>query len=204
MRRGWRRKLETVTRMESTREVATESLNDLLRCCFLRHVFFINPKLSKTILVGNFYGRGVGVLVNTAGNYVFWKFSDFYRVVTHFDEIQRAMECGNTNVKFTLEDGKFIRVTRIFGKPYVKMCDGRRTVTLTEGDFSQLLGKLPRVNTCVTELFSREQFVNCFLDKILKSDDHDRDVEEGLPDHIVNRLLEEKTYFKSGIEWRPS
>jgi len=122
-----------------------ESLN-LLTGVFLKSVYFLDPELSKCLIVGLFKNRdyGLGLAVKGRKGSVFWSIDTFDYFAPRFNEISVALwSKGKLEIKS--ETGEIIKLCNVFGNTYVFLFDGEHSLSLNSEEWSLFTNQLPLV-----------------------------------------------------------
>lgn len=146
---------------------------DLLCGVFLKSVYFLDESLIKSVIVGVYKNRGnsLGISFKGRRGYVYWSYDTFNQFAVRFNEITIAIET-KSRCHITLESGKDIKVTHIFGNIHVFLCDGEHTITLKPDEWSRFINSLPMINREVRDLFMDELLIRQYITSLLSDEDH--------------------------------
>ena len=171
-----------------------EPLN-LVTGVFLKSVHFLNPDLSKCLIVGIFKNRGDSLGVGFKGKRgcVYWSYDAFNQFAVFFDEITQAFE-KNIKTYLKLDTGEDIKVVNVFGKQHVFLYDGEHSLNLTCTEFAQFIDCLPLVHSRIKQLFMFEDLIKEYIRDSICSPE--ADIPTHLPIELANTLLEEVLLYK--------
>lgn len=164
---------------------------DVMNNIFLKTVHFVNPDLSKCVILGIFKNRGnsLGVLFKGRKGSVFWSLDNFNQFSVYFNDIHSALQ-NQKRFYHRLDGGEDIKTKNVFGRSCAFLYDGDHTLTLDRNEWSQFISYLPIIHRDINILFYNEhliqeyiQNINSSLEDVLKPD--------GLPSLIADRLLDE-------------
>lgn len=176
-----------------------------LREVFLKNIFYLDRDYSKFIVVGYFekFDESVGVLFKTGKSYAFWPYDIFNDLVVHFEEISDSLKAGKSGYSIKISKGYELKVRKVFGSLFVSIRDKERTVLLNQSEWGQLVRNLHEVKKHLAELFSNEQLIKLFIERVLIAESEDDAVPpDGLPTHFVNKLIDEVLFFKKWLVWQ--
>lgn len=177
-----------------------------IREIFLKSIFYLDKDCSKFIVVGYFESlmRTVGVLFKTGKSYIFWPYSAFNDLAVHFDEITSSLtdETKKGYSVTTNEGGYTLKVRKVFGNLYVSIHDKERVILLNRDEWDQFVRSLHEIKKYLVELFTNEELIRMFIDRVLISQEEDDAIPPtGLPTHFVNKLVDEVLFFKKWLIW---
>lgn len=195
---------------KSARKVRVRRVTPLpentLRKMFLKNIFYIDRDQSKFVAVGYFvdHDKHAGMLFKTAKSYVYWSYDAFNSFFVHFDDITSALENSENKYRLSLDGEYEISIRKAFGKFYVCMRDGGRTILLNQSEWTHFLRSLREVQKHLLELFYYEPLIQNFIERVLAGESEDDAVPpEGLPAYLVNRLVDEVLFYKKWIVSKP-
>ena len=171
---------------------------DVMTGIFLKTVHFLNPELTKCVIIGIFKNRGnsLGILFKGRKGTVYWSLDTFKQFSVQFNDIKAALE-NQTKFYWHLDGGEDIKVKNVFGKSCAFLYDGEHTLTLDKNEWSQFVSVLPIVHRDINELFYNELLIQEYIDRINSgSEDVSKPVE--LPCLVADRLLDEVTIANGG------
>jgi hypothetical protein len=102
----------------------------------LKHVYFLNPKLSKFVITGFFMSRNMefGYLIKDDKGYVHFPKTFLYKI----DGIDKAVK-KKRNVCLSFDDNCHIRIDCGSNHQYIYISDGENTVSLDEEEWDLFL-----------------------------------------------------------------
>ena len=178
-----------------------------IREIFLKNIFYLDKSYSKFVVTGYFESidHTVGVLFKTGMSYIFWPYSTFNDLAVYFDNITSSLVSGDKKGYYIRnDDGCAIKIKKIFGNLYVSIYDKERTISLNQSEWVQFTRSLHEIKKHLVELFTNEKLIQLFIDRVLVSEEEDDAIPpEGLPVHIINKLIDEVLFFKKLLVWNP-
>jgi len=176
-----------------------------LREVFLKDIIYLDEDCSKFLVVGYFesYKHKVGILLKTGKSYVFWPYQTFTELAVHFDNITSSFS-SETKQGYSIRtaEGYTLKVKKVFGNLYVSIHDKEHSILLNRDEWVQFMRSLHEVMKYLIELFTNEQLIQLFIDRVLVAEEEDDAVPpEGLPTHITNKLVDEVLFFKKWLVW---
>lgn len=176
-----------------------------IREIFLKNIFYLDKDYSKFVVVGYFENleHTVGLLFKTGKSYTFWPYSIFNELAVHFDNITSSLT-SDTKKGYSIRnaEGYELKVKNVFGNLYVSIHDKERTILLNHSEWVQFMRSLHEIKKHLVELFTNEQLIQIFIDRVLISEEEDDAIPpEGLPTHFVNKLVDEVLFFKKWLIW---
>ena len=172
-----------------------EVLN-LLTGIFLKSVYFLDPELTKCVIVGFVKNRGnsLGVLFKGRKGAVFLTHNTFNQFAVHFNEITMALE-KRGKIMFR-EDDFEIKLSNVFGRQHIFLYDGEHTLTLNTAEWTQFVNNLPSMYRELRNRFLQEDLIINYIVDILASDEDFVTPPEGLSPYQGDRLFDEVQLFK--------
>lgn len=176
-----------------------------MREVFLKNIFYLDKDYSKFLVVGYFesYEHKIGILLKTGKSYVFWSYQTFNDLAVHFDNITSSL-CSETKQGYSIRttEGYTLKVKKVFGNLYVSIHDREHSILLNHDEWVQFMRSLHVVKKHLVELFTNEQLIQLFIDRVLISEEEDDAIPpEGLPTHITNKLVDDVLFFKKWLVW---
>lgn len=173
---------------------------NLISGVFLKSVFFLDPELSKFIVAGVFENKGnsLGIVIRTKKSFIYWSYDIFNQLIVHFEKVTEALDTPKNKPHIKLEGGEDIRMYSVYGKLYVALYDGERTVSLNKSEWNQFILSLPAVYTSLRDLFTNEDLIRSFIADLVTTG-LTAVPPESLPPVIVNRLIEEVGLYKPSL-----
>jgi len=176
-----------------------------IREVFLKNIFYLDKDYSKFVVVGYFesYEHRVGILFKTGKSYVFWSYQTLNDLAVHFDNITSSL-IGEAKTGYSIRnaEGYALKVKKVFGNIYVSVSDKERTVLLNSDEWVQFMRSFHVIRKHLIELFTNEQLIQLFIDRVLVSEEEDDAIPpEGLPTHITNKLVDDVLFFKKWLVW---
>lgn len=184
--------------IELTRIPRRKECIDILNGIFLRSVYFLNPELTKCLIIGIFKNRGdsLGVLFKGRKGSIYWPLSSFNQFSACFNDIKSALD-NQSKFYMRLDGGEDIKIRNVFGKSCAFLYDGDHTLTLDKNEWSQFLSYLPIVHRDINELFYNELLIQEYIRNLILGPEDDVLKPDELPSLIADRLLDEVRLYKS-------
>ena len=182
--------------LEPQRIPRRKEVLNLLTGIFFKTVYFLDPELTKCVIVGFVKNRGnsLGVIFKGRKGAVFLPSSTFNQFAVHFNEITVALE-KREKVMFR-EDDFEIKVSNVFGRQHIFLYDGEHTLTLNTAEWTQFVNNLPPLYRELRNRFLQEDLVGRYIIDILASNEEFVTPPEGLSPYITDRLFDEVQLFK--------
>jgi hypothetical protein len=192
-------------RKQKRKNVKVSLPPNTIREVFLKNIFYLDKDYSKFLVVGYFesYEHRIGLLFKTGKSYVFWSYQTFNDLAVHFDNITSSLRSENKQgYSIRTTEGYALKVKKVFGNLYVSIHDKEHSILLNHDEWVQFMHSLHVVRKHLIELFTNEQLIQLFIDRVLVSEEEDDAVPpEGLPTHITNKLVDDVLFFKKWLVW---
>lgn len=174
-------KLATV----SNRKLPINILNGI----FLKSVFFLNPELTKCVIVGIFKERAssLGILLHSKKHYAFFPMDIFNQMVIHFTNVKTSLK-DKKRFGVKLSEGQAIDVKSSFGKMYVSFDSKTSVVSFNENEFNQFMNNLTLICSHMRNLFLCEDTIKQVIHSLYV--DENPSFPE-LPFNFNNQIFEE-------------
>ena len=172
-----------------------EALN-LLTGVFFKCVYFLDPELVKSVIVGFIKDRGnrLGIVFKGRKCAVFFSHDTFNNFAPHFNEVTKALE-NREKFLFTGE-GFDVKVTKVFGKQHVYLYDGEHSLPLNSSEWVQFVNNLPTLYRELRNRFLQEDLIVNYIINLLDSGEKDLTAPNGLSPYLSDRLLDEVELYK--------
>ena len=163
---------------------------DTLGSIFLKSVFFLTSDLSKSVIVGIFKDKGtsLGVLFSSKKGYAFFPHTSFNEIAVHFAAIKKAFE-DKTKIRIKFDSKVEINSKLVFGKYFISLYDGERTVTLNQSEWNQFDKNIQLINSHIRNLFVCEDLIKTAVHNLYTNDSTTGELLE-LPWNFSNQLFE--------------
>lgn len=171
---------------------------DVCNGIFLKTVNFLNPGLTKCVIVGIFKNRGnsIGILFKGPKGSTHWSLDTYKQFSAHFDDITSAMN-SCSKLYLHIDSGEDIRIKKVFGKPCLFLYDGERTLALDRDEWSQFVHCRPVINRVINDLFYNELLIQEYINNI-NSGSEDVSRPAKLPGLVADRLFDELKIANGG------